>query len=111
MFVSQTTSHNTFTHFFAYDNSFDGFEDLTISCSDLIDSSDKGEQTPMASVSSIHFDDSSEESPGSMSSRTSWANSDTESYEDEHELPESIDHKLSSEWEDRNEKVRFPDLT
>ncbi|KAF1348454.1 geranylgeranyl pyrophosphate synthase [Delphinella strobiligena] len=40
-----------------------------------------------------------------MSSLTSWADSDTASYEDELELSESVDHKLSSHWEDRNEKI------
>lgn len=110
MFVPQKTCHKTLTHFFAYDNDFDGFEDLTLHCSDFVDLSDKGEQTPTASVSTIHLDHSPEPSPGSMSSLTSWADSDTASYEDELELSESVDHKLSSHWEDRNEKVCFSDL-
>ena len=111
MFVLNDTAQNSLTHFFAYENSFDGFEDLPTCCSAVIESSDKDELTPTTSGSSRHFDDSSKASPGSMSSQTSWTNSDTASYEDECELSESIDHKLSSHWEDRNEKVHFPDLT
>jgi len=111
IFVPHKTAHNPPTQFFAYENSFDGFEDLPICYSVSIESSDKGEQTPTASVSSKPFDDSSQASPGSMSSRTSWANSDIASYEDECELSESIDHKLCPLWEDRNEKVHFSNLT
>jgi hypothetical protein len=110
MFISQKTSPHAPAHFFAYNNSFDGFEDLTTCCSDLVDHSSKSDQMPTVSISSLHFDEASETSTESVSSETSWTPSETASSEDDHELFDSIDHKLSSHWEDRNEKVSFADL-
>ncbi|WPH04798.1 geranylgeranyl pyrophosphate synthase [Acrodontium crateriforme] len=108
MFAPQTA----YTQFFAFDNSFDGFEDSTMACTDYIDVSDNGERTPIAatlstppdSVLSMQFDDASEGAPESVSSRTSWDTLDHAS-DDENEMPESVDHKLSAHWEERNEKI------
>lgn len=91
--------------FFAYDECFHGFEDLSTTCSGSTSASSKAKQAPAASIASSSFD-ASEESPGSASSpRSSWSNSDAASYEDEHELSEPIDSKLSPEWDEHNEKV------
>lgn len=99
-------SYDMLPQIIAYDECFHGFQDLSTTCSGSTSVSSKANQAPPASIAPLSFD-ASIGSPGSASSpRSSWSNSDAASYEDEHELPETIDSKLSPEWDEHNEKVR-----
>lgn len=93
---------------YGVDECFHGFPDLSTPCSGStsVEVSSKAQQAPAPSLAPFSFD-ASEESPGSASSpRSSWSNSDAASYEDEHELSETMDGKLSPDWDEHNEKVR-----
>lgn len=111
--------HNTFSDFFAFESDLDGAEGIEPLSTEYIYPFSQNQQTPSASValsvgsgSEPLHDSSSNASENGMCgalelSRESHKNSDTDSFEAEHNLSQSIDHKLSHQWEECNEKARY----
>lgn len=111
--------HNTFSDFFAFESDLDGAEGIEPLSTEYIYPSSQNQQMPSASValsvgldSEPLHDSSSNDSEDGMCrtlepSRESHKNSDTDSFEAEHDLSHSIDHELSHQWEDCNEKARY----
>lgn len=111
--------HNTFSDFFAFESDLDGAEGIEPLSTEYIYPSSQNQTMPSASValsvgsgSEPLHDSSSNDSENGMCramepSRESHKSSDTDSFEAEHDLSQSIDHKLSHQWEDCNEKARY----
>lgn len=111
--------HNTFSDFFAFESDLDGAEGIEPLSTEYIYPSSQNQQMPSASValsvgldSEPLHDSSSNDSETGMCralepSRESHKKSDSDNFEAEHDLSQSIDHKLSHQWEDRNENARY----
>lgn len=107
--------HNTFSDFFAFESDLDGAEGIEPLSTEYIYPSSQNQQMPSASVAlsvcldsePLHDSSSNDSENGMCRALESHKNSDTDSYEAEHDLSQSIDHKLSHQWEDCNEKARY----